>query len=165
MSRDHSPVIHALVGVIRDRLYRGRRPDRDFFAERQMLIAAVTYPAQWLKDRGGAITPDAYSVLVKGILDGIWKHGQCDAIRNVPRYLLKAVQDHMLHHGDKILDKQKATAVAVRRVMRGVVADRPQAEPHPLVEELATVHSLLRPQFKRGRKKPAAPQEPTLPGL
>jgi hypothetical protein len=135
------------------------------FAERQMLIAAVTYPAQWLKDRGAAISPESYTTLVKTILQGIWQHGQCDKIRNVPRYLLKAIQEHMKHQGDDILDRQKRISLAVRRAMRGLVADRPQAEPHPIIEELATVHSLLRPQFKRGRKKPDSTPEPTLPGL
>jgi hypothetical protein len=162
---DHSATIEELVRVIRGRLYRDR-PAREFFAERQMLLAVVSYPASWLHRRGGAITPAAYSALVRKILDGIWQHGNLPGIRNVPRYLLKAVQEHMKHHGDEILDKQKATAVAIRRTMRGLVADRPQAAAHPLVEELATVHSLLRPQFKkRGRKQPATAPEPTLPGL
>lgn len=161
---DHAATINELVAIIRARLYRGRRPDREFFAERQMLVAAVTYPARWLKDRGGAITPAAYSALVKRILQGIWQHGQIDQVRNVPRYLLKSIQEHMKHQGDEILNRQKATAIAVRRAMRGLVADRPQAEPHPLVDELAIVHAHTRPQFKRGRKK-APNNQPALPGL
>ena len=161
---DHSATIKDLVRVIRAQLYQDR-PDRDFFGERQMLIAAVTYPARWLHDRNAAITPEAYSRVVRKILDGIWQHGNLPAIRNVPRYLLKAVQEHMKHHGDEILDKQKATAVALRKVMRGLVADRPQTAPHPVVEELATVHSLLRPQFKHRGKKATPPKQPTLPGL
>lgn len=160
---NHAATIEELVRIVRARLYAGR-PARQFFAERQLLIAAVTYPAQWLNDRGGAITPAAYSALVKRILEGIWQHGQIDAVRNVPRYLLKAIQEHMKHHGDEILDQQKRLAVNVRRAMRGLVADRPQTAPQPIVEELATVHALLRPQFKRGRKK-TPNNQPALPGL
>ncbi len=163
MNHDHSPVIQELLSHIQHHLYRGKKPPRQFFAERQMLIATVTYPAQWLKDRGGAITPAEYSTLVKSILRGIWQHGQCDQIRNVPRYLLKSVQEHMRHHGDEILDRQKRIAQAIRRSMRGLLADHPPAQPHPIVDDLAIVHAHTRIKFKRP-PRPASNQ-PALPGL
>jgi hypothetical protein len=147
------------LALIRQTFFR--EDAKRFFQERNLLLKAVTYPAEWLNRHGAKLPASKYRAILRTVIGTIKAHGDRARIRRVSAYLLHSVQTHMQHHGEDYLiaAKQPRTAGAlVAGVLRKLGTNEPDGD---VVEVLVEVRRALR--SKGGRKKQSAPAaQPTL---
>jgi hypothetical protein len=154
-----STFIDEQLALVR-RTFFATMPDKKFFQERNLLLQAITYPAEWLNRHGARLPASKYRAILKTIIDTIKAHADRAQIKRVSAYLAHAVQTHMQHHGEDYLiaAKQPRTAgsIAPRLVGKlrfGDVED-------DVVIVLVEVRRALR--SKGGRKKAAHTAQPLL---
>jgi hypothetical protein len=139
-----------LLLVVRREFYR-TAPEKRFFQERNLLLQAVTYPADWLKRHGAALPAAKYRVILQTVIDTIKAHGNQVRIRSFSAYFLDCVQKHMLHQGEKYyLDAKQLRPAG--EIATGVIGElrAPSAE-EDVVGTMVEVRRALR--SKGGRKK------------
>jgi hypothetical protein len=147
------------LAVIRQTFF-AKMTDKKFFQERNLLLQAVTYPAEWLNRRGARLPASKYRAILKTVIDTIKEHGDRARIRRVSAYLLHSVQTHMQHHGEDYLiaaKQPRSAGAVVHGVLRKLGAGEPDGD---VVEVLIEVRRALR--SKGGRKKAAPAAQPTL---
>ncbi|MDD5349267.1 MAG: hypothetical protein PHQ12_03555 [Chthoniobacteraceae bacterium] len=131
-----------------------------FFQERNLLLQAICWPARYLDDRAVKISATRYTALLTGIIHTINEHGNLAAVRSPGRYLLKAVQEHMQHHGEDYYQVGKRTRDAIDDIMHGlkprVEGAEIQSADDSTVPALAETHRILSATMG-GRRKTAAP--------
>lgn len=148
-------IVEEILKHIRWQFY----PDdaKGFFQQRRVLIQAVTYPADWLFRRGMKYPEDRYRDLMTVILKGIM-HGNTGKIGYFCRYLLKCVQDHMAHQGEKYLEEAKRIDRQIADVMFGLKKATAKTPQHDsTVEDLVAIRRLTAPPKRT--KKPKAPSQ------
>ena len=125
-----------------------------FHQEKSLLLQAIAYPARWLDDRSVAVSADRYIAMLTEIIRIINAHGNLARIHSPGRYLLSAVQKHMLHHGEEYYEIGKATRNAFADAMAGLKprADNAEKTADLTVSTLAQTHRVLS-GAKPGRKK------------
>lgn len=147
------------LAVIRQTFF-ATMPDKRFFQERNLLLQAVTYPAEWLNRREARLPGSKYRVILQTVIGTIKAHADRAKIKRVSAYLLHAVQTHMQHHGEDYLiaaKKPRTAAALAPNVVRKIRAGEPDDD---VVGVLVEVHRALR--SKGGRKKTAPAAQPTL---
>lgn len=137
------------------RTFFAKMTDKHFFQERNLLLQAITYPAEWLNRRGAKLPASKYRVILGTVVKTIKAHGDRANIRRVSAYLLHAVQTHMQHHGEDYLiaAKQPRTAGHVAAGVVGKLTPGTGIETD-VVDVLLEVRRALR--SKGGRKKAGA---------
>lgn len=149
-------IVADLMGAIRGQ-FCGDLTVKEWCQQKRFFMRVVLYPAQWLSRRGVTLPPDRYKAILLGIFGDIKTHGQTDAVKFWPGYLLHCVQEHFKHRGDALYEEAKsARAAAERAIAKATV--RPPADP---VETLAQAASVLRLAGKRRAVK-KCPSQPTL---
>ncbi len=141
--------------------------DRQLFhRDRRLLLKAITWPAAWLREKGfndpTIMPPDDYRALIMDRINEVKRHGDYQKYRlYFPGYLLKCIQNWFLHQGDSYYDRLKSTRnladIALARVQR---LASPTPPPIPVVDILATAHSLIKKQksSKRANATKTTPQ-------
>ena len=150
-------LVNLFLRSIRNQFYQGH--EKLFFQEKRMLLMAITYPASYLKERGVGLPATRYKALLTEVIRTINAHGNLKAVRSPGRYLLHAVQQHMLHQGDTYYEVGKRTRNALEDVMRGLKPRTKGAviqEAVPIVPALAEAHAILA-AAKGGRCKASSP--------
>lgn len=138
--------------AVRREFYRGN--DKGFFQERNLLVKAITYPADWLNRKGAKLPAAKYRAILQTVLDAMKRHADRAAIRRVSAYFLHAVQEHMKHHGEEyyLAAKQlRPAGVAAQRIVGKL---RPGDVETDIVGVMLEVRRTLR--SKGGRKKQSA---------
>jgi hypothetical protein len=114
---DETPVdVEDLLRNIRGQFY-GDLPEKRYHQDRTVLVMAVTWGANWLKERGVSWTTDRYFQTLRDLLLEIKRHGATAEIRWFPGYLLKCVQDHFAHNSDTYCDEGKKALHAWERAL------------------------------------------------
>lgn len=144
-----------MLSAVRRRFFADETPRR--WAQEQVLVKqAIAFPARYLDDRGLRLPGGRYREILIGIFRDVREHMRIDP-RRPAAYLLKAVQDHMLHQGDRYCQEAKATRTA-GQLAPGEVAGLRGAgvsSGDHVVAALAAAHAALAGRVQR-RCKPAA---------
>lgn len=141
-----------LLQLIRGEFFAGV-PDKQFFQERNLLLQAVTYPADWLNRHGAKLPEPQYQQILQTVIDTIKAHGNRAKIRRFSAYFLHAVQTHMQHHGEEYYQASKRLPAA-GAVVPAIVGELRAGDPRgDVVGVLLEVRRTLR---SRGGRKPAS---------
>jgi hypothetical protein len=147
------------LGLIRKTFFAGKT-DRQFFQERDLLSQAIAFPAARLKERFGVTaTDDLYRRILRTVIDTIKQHGNRAKIQRISAYFLHAVQTHMDHHGEEYYEDAKVARTAADQ-LPFILRREHIVRAHQTTEVLVDLHRTLK--SRSGRKKKAAPAQPTL---
>jgi hypothetical protein len=133
--------------------------EKGFYQERSLLLRAITHPAHWLKDRGVSLPEAKLEAILNEILRGIMHHGDTGKIGYFSAYLLKAVQAHMKHQGDRYYDEAKALRNIAESALSELTKKQRDRRPDaldPVTAQLADLNQLLRATKPGRKKKPAS---------
>ena len=142
-----------LLAQIQQNFYSCKSSEKQFYADRRMLLYALTWPGKWLEQRGLPITAQHYEQLLTQRLKAIAQHGKLESYqRYFPGYLLKCLQDWFAHHGDELYEELKH----VRNHLHSIEAllqrcTSEQAE--DIVTPMAQAHAILMSQRHRKHGK------------
>jgi hypothetical protein len=126
-------------------------PEKQFFQERNLLLQAVTYPADYLHRRGAALPATQYRAILQTVIDTIKEYGNRKRIRRFSAYFLDCVQKHMQHHGEEYYIEAKQARVAGSVAAGELGKLRPDEPGRDVVRDLVAIRRALR--SKGGRKK------------
>ena len=130
--------------------------EKQFFQEKRILMMAITYPAQYLNQRGVGLPSARYQEILTTIIRTINAHGNLAKINSPGRYLLHAVQEHMRHHGEDYYEAGKKTRNDIADVLLGLKKAKAGAiQSDSTVSTLAEAHRVLS-AARGGRKKSAS---------
>lgn len=90
-----------------------------FAQDREFLVRVLTVPAKWLHERGASM-PASWHARILGLILADAKAHQAGPARFFPGWLLKVVQEHMQHQGDRYYQAAKGTRHLAGKVVRGV---------------------------------------------
>ena len=83
-----------LLALIQQNFYTCESSEKQFYADRRMLLYALSWPGKWLEQRGLPVTAQRYERLLAQRLKAIAQHGDRERYqRYFPAYLLKCLQD------------------------------------------------------------------------
>jgi hypothetical protein len=147
------------LGLIRKTFFAGKT-DRQFFQERDLLSQAIAFPAAHLKERYGVKAPDSvYGNALRTVIETIVAKGNRAKIERFSVYFLYCVQEHMKHHGEEYYDAAKAS-LRLAEQLPDVLGRVRRGEIERTADVLIELHRTLK--SRAGRKKKAAPAQPTL---
>jgi hypothetical protein len=145
-------LLNKMRAEIRGRFFADYSTER-WMRERTFVDQAITFPARYLNERRVRLLGTRYREILMFILGDIESHMRANP-RRMSMYLLKAVQDHMKHQGERYYKEAtnpKTAGVAVEKVL----ARLKQAQKDVTVPVLAETHKALATRSQR-RCKPAA---------
>lgn len=104
--------ISQMLRQIQAEFFAGAR-EKEFYQQVPMLKSAITYPAKWLREKGGwFITPALMLRILTTVISTIKQRGAKQHDRFCV-YFLHCVQQHMKHaHGDRYLQEAKRMPAA-----------------------------------------------------
>jgi len=133
-----------LLAELRLRFY-SNRPSAAFHRDRRQLLAALSWPAKWLDNRGLFCSPDRYRALVLERLDAIRAHGDPACYgAYFPAYLLKCLQDFFDRHGDELCDEFSHLRNALEVVCGSLRFAEKAVVQSRQITAIASVYRLLR---------------------
>ena len=143
-----SDVVESLLRRIRENLY----PDNDseFHKDRKRLVHAITWIANWMERRGLATSPKAYYTLISRQVADIVEHGQPERYAQyLPTYLLKCIQQHILHHGDELYDRLKRIRSYVEAIeVKTREKDQPADRNRRFIRDMQRLHHIANPKIR-----------------
>ena len=139
----------SLLAQIKQTFYTNKLSEKQFYADRRMLLYAITWPDKWLDQRGLPTTAQHYEQLLTQRLKAIAQHGKLESYqRYFPGYLLKCLQDWFAHHGDELYEELKHVRNplhSIEALLQGCSSQ--QAE--DIVTPMAQAHAILKSQCHR----------------
>lgn len=150
--------VDELLRNIRSQFYTGQ-PEKRFHQDRTVLMMAITWPANWLKERGVTWPADRYFKTIRDLLNQVKRHGATAEIRYFPGYLLKVVQDHFAHNSDTYCDEGKQARHTWERALGkalGSASVSRMRQDEQVIETMAAAHRILA-TGKRRAKVPVKP--------
>ena len=142
-----------LLAQIKQNFYTCKSSEKAFYADRRMLIYALTWPAQWLDQRGLCMDARQYEELFGQRLKAIAEHGDPKRYqRYFPRYLLKCLQDWFAHHGEELYEELKHVRNhlhSIEALLQGCTSQRAE----DIVTPMAQAHAILMSQRHRKNGK------------
>ena len=139
-----------LLAQIQQLFYTCKSSDKQFYADRRMLLYALTWPGKWLEQRGLPITAQRYEQLLTQRLKTIAQHGNPERYqRYFPGYLLKCLQDWFTHHGDELYEELKHVRNqlhSIEALLQACTSQRAE----DIVTPMAQAHAIL--MIQRHRK-------------
>jgi hypothetical protein len=146
------------------REFFSQHTEKRFFQERQMLIQAITWPAEWMNRRGAKLPASGYRRILGTVIQTINRHGEQVKFRRFSLYFFKALQEHMNHHGDEYYEAAKCRSIGAMlpAVARDVRTGRGQ---DPTTAIMAQMNAVLRsPGGRRRRRDSGQPDLFRVPG-
>lgn len=154
-----SEFAHEQLAVIRKTFFAGKT-DRQFFQERDLLEQAISFPAAHLQQRYGIKAPDSvYAAALRTVVETIVAKGNRAKIERFSVYFLHCVQEHLKHHGEEYYDAAKSS-LRLTEQLPDIVRQVRRGETVQTADVLIELHRTLK--SRAGRKKKAAPAQPTL---
>ena len=142
-----------LLAQIQQNFYSFESSEKQFYADRRRLLYALTWPGQWLEQRGLPITAKRYEQLLTQRLKAIAQHGRLESYRRYfPGYLLKCLQDWFAHHGDELYEELKHVRNhlhSIEALLQGCTSQRAK----DIATPTAQVHAILMSQCQRKHGK------------
>ena len=145
--------------------------EKKFYQDRRDLIAAITWPARWLNERGVKAPASMYRKILQTVIAGVKRHANRARIRHFGLYFLHTVQEHMRHHGDAYYYNAKAARpigsllpAATSRISR-TSAEAARVAQDRTTELLAEIGSIVRSPGGRHRRRDSVQADllPTFP--
>ena len=147
-----------LLAQIKQNFYNRASSEKAYYADRRMLLYALTWPAKWLDQRGLWMDAQQYEKLIDQRLKTIVHHGDPKRYqRYFPRYLLKCLQDWFAHHGDELYEELKHVRNhlhSIEALLQGGTSQRAE----DIVTPMAQAHAILMSQCHRKNGKEDARQ-------
>ena len=138
-----------LLAQIKQNFYTCTLSDKAFYADRRMLLYALTWPASWLDQRGLSVSAQQYETLISQRLKAIAHYGDPKRYeRYFPRYLLKCMQDWFAHHGDELYEELKHVRNhlhSIEALLQRCTSERAE----DIVTPMAQAHAILKNQQRR----------------
>lgn len=134
-----------------------RRPTPDdWWKDRSFILnRVVLWPASWLNKRGLTLATERYFEIVITKLNDVHAKHEQESFTYLPGYLMKCMQDHFKHHGDKIHDEAKSFTAAVEAAI-GTAKAAPAADPIRAMDAarafVSTKRNTKATQFKAGEQ-------------
>ena len=142
-----------LLAQIQQNFYSCKSSEKQFYADRRMLLYALTWPGNWLEQRGLPITAQGYEHLLSQRLKAIAQHGKPERYqRYFPGYLLKCLQDWFAHHGDELYEELKHVRNhlhSIEALLQRCTSQRAE----DIVTPMAKAHAILMSQRQRKHGK------------
>ena len=85
-------------------------------------MEAICHPAKYLDDLGVRISAKRYQDILTTVIRTINRHGNVAEMRSPGRYLGKAVQEHMRHHGEEYYEIGKRSRDAIADTLSGILS-------------------------------------------
>lgn len=142
-------LIEELLAAINSTFYKAATAKR-WMQDQKPLMLALTWPASWMAERGISMTVERYEKILRGVLEGIRRHGETAKIEHFPSYLLRCVRLHFVHHGEDLWQEQKrlTASLDLRFLDRGPA--KAAATPDPIAA-LSAAHRVLASGSKRAK--------------
>jgi len=155
---DHSPELTArILKRLKARFYP--QSEKAFYQDLARLKQAIFYPAAWLKLRGTELPSDKYEAIILEVLKTIVLNADVSQIRIPGIYLIKCVQEHMAHQGEKYLVQGKEFERVVFDQLQGIRgASDALVSRDKTVDTLAGAHKALVTNSGRKKKVPQGAQ-------
>ena len=119
---------------------------KTFYRDRKMLLYSITWSAKWLSQRGLSTSKDKYQSLIFEILQNVLTHGKVDNYQTYfPRYLLKSIQNHLIHNEDKLYTELKHIRNYLQSVLQNHNIRQQYDENEQMIQVLTQVHSITKP--------------------
>ena len=142
-----------LLAQIKQNFYTNKLSEKQFYADRRMLLYALTWPGKSLEQRGLPITAQGYEHLLSQRLKAIAQHGKPERYqRYFPGYLLKCLQDWFAHHGDELYEELKHVRNhlhSIEALLQRCTSQRAE----DIVTPMAKAHAILMSQRQRKHGK------------
>jgi hypothetical protein len=140
-------VIEQLLDHIRTLFYKNE-PER-FYQQRKQLIYTLTQPSHWLHQRALHTTPLKYQQLITDIIDDISKHANPQINQlYLPAYLLKCIQQYLIHHGDALYDQLKHVRNSIDFIIHSIDPEALSTNRHNahFIESMQQLHQITKPR-------------------
>ena len=151
--KDKALPTEKLLAQIKQRFYTCKSSDKQFYADRRMLLYALTWPGNWLEQRGLPISAQRYEQLLTQRFKAIAQHGDPERYqRYFPAYLLKCLQDWFAHHGDELYEELKHIRnylYSIEALLQECTSQRPE----DIVAPMAQAHAILKSQCRSKHSK------------
>ena len=113
-------LIQLFLRSIKSQFYRDR--ETLYFQERDLLMGAICHPARYLDELGVRISAKRYQEILTTVIRTINKHGNVAEMRSPGRYLGKAVEEHMRHHGEEYYEIGKRSRDAIADTLADILS-------------------------------------------
>ncbi len=145
--------MEVLLAQIKQNFYINKSSEKQFYADRRMLLYALTWPGKWLEQRGLSISAQRYEQLLSDRLKAIAEYGKPIRYQSYfPAYLLKCLQDWFSHHGDELYEELKHIRNQLYRIEALLQeCTPPQAE--DIVTAMAQANAILKSQCSGKHRK------------
>lgn len=149
-----------LLAHIRKHFYAPATSNPHYHRDRKMLLYTLTWPAQWMDQRGLPVPSQTYEKLLTERLDAIAKHGNPQHYEaHFPRYLLKCLQDWFAWHGDDLYDELKHIRNQLYSI-DALLREQPSQNTEDIIPSIAAAHAILAVHYRC--KKQPDPKQLTL---
>lgn len=156
--------VDELLRNIRGQFYTDQ-PEKRFHQDKTVLLMAILYPANWLKERGITWPADRYFQTLRDLLNQVKRHGATAQIRYFPGYLLKVVQDHFAHNSDAYCDEGKQARHTWERALGRALDSTRLAkvrQDEQVIDTMAAAHRILASGKRRAKVAPAPDNQRSL---
>lgn len=154
MKSEATHFVEEMLHQIRRDFYPAPRwGEKRFYQDRQTLIEAITWPANWMKikDRCVNLAISDYRRILNTVTATIKRHGKQVKFRRFSLYFFKAVQEHMDHHGDQYYYAAKVRPVSA--ILPAVTRDAARRRAFDqTTDTLAQINRLVRSPGGRRRR-------------
>ena len=138
-----------LLAQIKQHFYICQSSEKQFYADRRILLYALTWPGKWLNQRGLQMDARQYEELLTQRLKANAQHGKPERYEHYfPAYLLKCLQDWFAHHGERLYEELKHVRNSLYRIEALLEAGTSQ-QSKDIVTPMAQAHAILMSQRQR----------------
>lgn len=151
--KDKALPTEKLLARIKQTFYTNKSSEKQFYADRRMLLYALTWPGKWLEQRGLSISAHGYEQLLGDRLKAIAEHGKPESYQSYfPAYLLKCLQDWFAHHGDELYEELKHIRNQLHRI-EALLQECTSARAEDIVTAMAQANAILKSQCRSKHRK------------
>lgn len=147
-----------LLGVIRNQFYADAPADQWHKDKAFLLKNVILWPAGYLDSRGVTLPPERYKAILLDVFNGIKNHGQTEAVKFWPGYLMVSVQSHFRIHGEDYYNEGKALRASLDKILK-------KAPAIPTVDPIRVMAEARIDLLKSSRTRRKAPVDTQMPLL
>jgi hypothetical protein len=154
-------VLEKPVAIVRDHFYKGVA-DKKWHQQKRAVMAALTWPAMWLKTRGLPLSGAKYQEILLEVLRDIYRaRASAGPIEFFPAYLEASIKSRW----EEFYDRSKSFANAIDRALLAATR-KPAGADDQTVDTLAEAHRLVYDALAtRPRRADSQKNEPSQPSL
>lgn len=160
-------LVRDYLSVLQNQFYY--EDPRRFFAQRDMLVQAITWPTRELKGMEVWLPLDRIRQILDEIILGIKRKGNTANISHFGGYFLICVQSHVQKRKDHLYDEGKTArakaigSMPLQEILAGAKVGDDQASAARVADHLLQIATMFKPKRRPKAEKPA-PEPPKAQG-